>query len=874
MFALSIRIAAGVILRGLLVSTATASSPPAAEWRTSSPTPCSGSTTSDDGEWREPAPPSRTDHTAVYDPVRDRMLVFGARYGMPQGVVWALSLSEPPQWCRITPGGESPGPLPFLKGVYDPLRDRVVLFGGTITGSIGETWAFQLGEAPSWTRLEPAGDPPANRWGHAVVYDAVGDRMLVIGGRTRIDYLNDVWALSLDGQESWTQLTPSGAPPQPRWHHAAIYDAGAHRMVVMGGESIVGLVNDTWTLSLDESPKWTQLPATGSLPDARYRHAVVHDPRRNSMVVVAGKQSELSCRAWELSLDSAPVWTELSPGGEIPKARSGPSAIYDPIRDRIILHGGTKSYDHGVSAETWSLTITPQPSWTRLLPTEGPPRQRRHHSAILDAAHDRMVIFGGVQQNGTSSAEFLNDAWTLPLGEGAAWRPIAPLGSLPPGRGGHSSIFDRQRGRMIVFGGYVLSEWIADVWALSLDDPPEWTELHPAGPGPSGRHGHSAVLDPLRERMIVFGGDAEHQSVAEVWALSLGEPMAWVQLFPEGTAPEARWGHAAAYDPVRDRMVVFGGRNLSHPGLGDTWALSFGAHPAWSRLEPAGEGPWRRAHPSAVYDPARDRLILFGGNGFAQGLHNLSDAWALSLGSDARWTALPPLDGNSLGRHGHTAIFDPRRDRMRVYAGGFIDLANIGPSELSDSWDLEFARVEPPLVSLLDARADATCAVIAWRMSNGTRSAMRVHRSSTGMDWRPVGYTSAGGSGELRFEDCAVTGGHRYGYRLALPEDDQATQGEFWIEIPSTPRLALRAPRPNPSSRDLVLDFSLPQAGDASIEILDLGGRRVFARTLGGLEGGTHVLRLGRVSGLEAGVHFVRIRQASATASVRFTVLP
>jgi len=881
LFALSIRIAARVILPALLVSTATASNPAAAEWGTVGSTPCSGAAASGDGEWKEVAPPIRTGHTAVYDPVRDRMLVFGTPYGSPEDVVWALPLSGPPQWSRLTPKGESPGPLLLLKGVYDPLRDRVILFGGSVTDPIGETWALQLGEAPFWTRLDPAGDPPSRRWGHAVAYDPVGDRMIVIGGRTRIEYrnveLNDVWALSLGGQKTWTQLSPCGAPPAARHGHSAVYTPEGRRVIIMGGESNQMEFNDAWALGLDGEPEWSPLPASGSPPSPRYSHSAIYDPERRRMVVFGGyslAEGGGSSRAWELTLDAVPVWTELIAAGEIPRERAGPSAIYDPIRDRMIVHGGGTIFDCRVPAETWSMTLTSQPSWTRLLPTTGLPDPRRLHSAILDTKHDRMVVFGGIRQSGTSIGEYLNDTWSLPLGEGAAWRSIAPLGTLPPARVAHSAILDPPRERMIVFGGHIRYQAAGDVWALSLDEPPEWTELQPAGPGPGGRSGHSAVLDPVRERMIVFGGEAHYQAFADLWALSLGEPMAWVQVFPEGTGPEARSGHAAVYDPVRDRMIVFGGqRSSGRPSLADAWELSLGEHPAWSKLEPTGEAPGLRAYSSAVYDPARDRLILFGGMGSGQGDFNLNDAWALSLGPGPRWTALPSLGLAHLGRFGHSAIFDPRRDRMRVYAGGFLD-PGIGTTEWCDSWDLEFERIAPPSVSLLGARADLTSAVIAWRMSGGARSAMRVHRSSAGMGWRPIGYASAGGSGELHFEDRAVTGGRRYGYRLALLEDDATTQGEVWLEVPSTRRLALRAPRPNPTSRDLVLDFSLPEAGDASIEILDLGGRRVFTRTLGGLEAGTHVLRLGRVSGLEAGMHFVRIRQASASASAKFIVLP
>ena len=76
------------------------------------------------------------------------------------------------------------------------------------------------------------------------------------------------------------------------------------------------------------------------------------------------------------------------------------------------------------------------------------------------------------------------------------------------------------------------------------------------------RSGHSAIYDPVRDRMVVFGGysgTGYTYFLNDVWVLSLAGMPAWTQLTPTGTPPSARYGHSAIYDPVRDRMVVFGG---------------------------------------------------------------------------------------------------------------------------------------------------------------------------------------------------------------------------------------------------------------------------------------------------------------------------
>ena len=62
---------------------------------------------------------------------------------------------------------------------------------------------------------------------------------------------------------------------------------------------------------------------------------------------------------------------------------------------------------------------------------------------------------------------------------------------------------------------------------------------------------------------------------------------------PSGTPPSARDGHTAIYDPVRDRMVVFGGDDGALRN--DVWALTLSGSPAWSALAPVGTPPSARS---------------------------------------------------------------------------------------------------------------------------------------------------------------------------------------------------------------------------------------------------------------------------------------
>src|SRR5205809_341396 len=100
---------------------------------------------------------------------------------------------------------------------------------------------------------------------------------------------------------------------------------------------------------------------------------------------------------------------------------------------------------------------------------------------------------------------------------------LAPTGS-PSVRAAHSAIYDPVRDRMIVFAGYLVSN---DVWALSLSGPPVWTQHTPAGMPDACRYAHSALYDPVHDRILDFGGYSYFSIMNDVWAMSLGGTPAW-----------------------------------------------------------------------------------------------------------------------------------------------------------------------------------------------------------------------------------------------------------------------------------------------------------------------------------------------------------
>lgn len=86
--------------------------------------------------------------------------------------------------------------------------------------------------------------------------------------------------------------------------------------------------------------------------------------------------------------------------------------------------------------------------------------------------------------------------------------------------------------------------------------------------------------------------------------------------------------------------------------------------------------------------------------------------------------------------------------------------------------------------------------------------------------------------------------------------------------------LALGAPSPNPASREMSVEFVLPSAAPAVLELLDVTGRMVEHHEVGDLGLGAHVIRLGRGTTLRAGLYFVRLRQNGYTRFAKASVIP
>ncbi len=78
---------------------------------------------------------------------------------------------------------------------------------------------------------------------------------MIFAGDTFRDVSNYVYYLDLNTM-TWTQVNPSGTPPDPRFGQCAVYDSQNKRMLIFGGNADMmqhpQVLNDLWQLNLDK----------------------------------------------------------------------------------------------------------------------------------------------------------------------------------------------------------------------------------------------------------------------------------------------------------------------------------------------------------------------------------------------------------------------------------------------------------------------------------------------------------------------------------------------------------------------------------------------------------------------------------------------
>lgn len=253
------------------------------------------------------------------------------------------------------------------------------------------------------------------------------------------------------------------------------------------------------------------------------------------------------------------------------------------------------------------------------------------------------------------------------------WTLLQPAGPQPSARYDGAVAYDVPGRQVLMFGGQDNSGARNDLWAYSFDKQ-RWTQLQPNGGPPPARFGHSLVFDSARRRVILFGGQAGG-FFSDIWAYDLAANQ-WARLSADDAGPLRRYGHGAIYETAKDRMIITHGFTTAGR-FDDTWAFDFKSN-SWTNLTPSGNKPLKRCLHHTVYDSARGQMYLYGGCASGFGPCPLGDLWAFDLNTNV-WLERTPSNSPA-PRYHYGMSFDDSRLRLVLFGGFGNDL-------LGDTWD-------------------------------------------------------------------------------------------------------------------------------------------------------------------------------------------
>jgi hypothetical protein len=263
-------------------------------------------------------------------------------------------------------------------------------------------------------------------------------------------------------------------------------------------------------------------------------------------------------------------------------------------------------------------------------------------------------MFGGV---GASSSD-LGDTWTFSDG---CWRLQRPATS-PPARENPVFAYDPVRKVTVLYGGFQLPpdqqsgqsiSLFSDTWIWNGEF---WSQVAAA----SGPHLYApqGAFDLAHGVLVVFGHNGL-TGLTETW---IWDGNRWMRKSPAVSPPD-RGEAMMGYDPITQRVVLFGGFSNGGGLLGDTWL--------WDGTN------WTQQHPAVSPPPQQNGAMGSGRTLLLYG--DQSDTW---LWTGSTWKQVTPAQNP--GRRGGAAATGNGRNVWLF--GGTVPGGNLAEVDLWQ-WD-------------------------------------------------------------------------------------------------------------------------------------------------------------------------------------------
>ena len=197
-----------------------------------------------------------------------------------------------------------------------------------------------------------------------------------------------------------------------------------------------------------------------------------------------------------------------------------------------------------------------------------------------------------------------------------------------------------------------------------------WQKATPAK-SPPARYRFAMAYYPTTGKTYVFGGAGTQSNniLGDLWAW---DGKTWTQLTAD-VGPPARVWSAMAYDPARDSLILYGGEGKYSTGIryDDTWEWTDAKK--WTQLKPSSStGPGALYNLQMVTDTIRKKVLLGGSN----------EVWEWDGGAMTWSRRVPPVVASSEPAGAREISYDEGRQKLFIYTG------MVGASR-SEFWELD-----------------------------------------------------------------------------------------------------------------------------------------------------------------------------------------
>ncbi|MDE3204816.1 MAG: hypothetical protein KGQ66_11410 [Acidobacteriota bacterium] len=387
---------------------------------------------------------------------------------------------------------------------------------------------------------------------------------------------------------SWSTAPTPASPPALEYASAA-YDADSSTVVLFGGVTANGTLNDTtW---LWDGHSWTA-PSTPE-PPARQAAVMAFDPVLHQLILFGGRDQNGNLLSDTWAWNGA-WWYQITATTAAPPARQAAAMAYDGHGQLVLFGGIGNPPPPDTSTTTAPSTTTTTTTTTASTTTNAPDLPARAAPSIPAAApgtdpssaargSNRVLASQAATATAATAGTDLSDTW---LWTATGWVPSSTGG--PPARSDALLVTDSSDATAVLFGGQDSAQGappavLADTWVWNGSG---WAEAHPTK-SPPGRLDAAGAYDAAGGGPVLMGGLGSSGALSDTWMWSGGT---WSELSVSGDPP-ARQTAAAAYDAATSDLVVYGGRDTQGEALDDTGLLEFAGSTVSPSTTVAGVAP-------------------------------------------------------------------------------------------------------------------------------------------------------------------------------------------------------------------------------------------------------------------------------------------